>query len=147
MSVATSSPVTSGPASTAVTLTRAVAVPPELALAALGQVLRAAPFGLSFAGTHGGHPLQGGVLRFVVPASTGLAGSGSAWAPVGADVARRTVDVSLVATSAASTDIRVSTHLPRARALALLGAALDAVARHAISASAFGPPPIVPHVG
>jgi hypothetical protein len=123
------------------TLARTIPVPPERALAALGHVLRAAPFALSLADTVGGHPLHGGVLRFVVPARGGLAGSGSAWAPVGTDAARRTIDLSLVSTGAASTEIRMTARLPRGRALALLAAALDAVARHAISETAFGPPP------
>ena len=49
-------------------VTRLFRVPPRETLAALGRTLQAHPFGLALRDTLGGHPLDGGVLVFTLPA-------------------------------------------------------------------------------
>jgi eukaryotic-like serine/threonine-protein kinase len=49
-------------------VTRTYSVPPRDALAALGRILQAPPYSLTLRDTLGGHPLDGGVLVFTLPA-------------------------------------------------------------------------------
>ncbi len=49
-------------------VTRTFRVPPREALAALGRTLQAHPYSLTLRDTLGGHPLDGGVLVFTLPA-------------------------------------------------------------------------------
>lgn len=53
-----------------VSVTRTFRAPPREALAAIGRTLQAHPFSLSLRDTLGGHPLDGGVLVFTLPAMT-----------------------------------------------------------------------------
>jgi tRNA A-37 threonylcarbamoyl transferase component Bud32 len=74
-----------GTSDRAVSASRVMAAPPPQVLAAIGAVLTAGPDALTFDGTAGGHPLDGGVLRFRVPRS----GAGLAWLPLGLRPAAR----------------------------------------------------------
>ncbi len=49
-------------------VTRTFRVPPRETLAAIGRTLQAHPYGLTLRDTLGGHPLDGGVLVFTLPA-------------------------------------------------------------------------------
>jgi hypothetical protein len=54
-----------------VSVNRVFRYPPRIVLQALGRALQAAPFSLELRDTLGGHPLDGGVLVFALPAMTG----------------------------------------------------------------------------
>lgn len=59
-----------GTAQRSLAVSRVYRVPPRTALQTLGRALQAAPWSLSLRDTLGGHPLDGGVLVFDLPAMT-----------------------------------------------------------------------------
>jgi eukaryotic-like serine/threonine-protein kinase len=62
-----------------VSATRIIRAPAAKVLAAMGQVLQGPKYNLTLAETLGGHPLDGGVLVFDIPAYTGSESHGYAW--------------------------------------------------------------------
>jgi tRNA A-37 threonylcarbamoyl transferase component Bud32 len=67
-----------GTSERAVSASRVIQAPASRVLGAIGTVLTTEPHALAFDGTVGGHPLDGGILRFRVPPS----GAGLAWLPL-----------------------------------------------------------------
>jgi len=109
------------------TVTRVFDAPANRILPLLGRVLRERPYLLTLIGSAGGHPFEGGTLRFALPTTTGHLSRGAFWGHLGARVREITVAIEPLGEAC---EIRCSVvgRVPK-RAVAELDSALNGVER------------------
>ncbi len=100
-----------GTAQRTLSVSRVFRHPPRVVLQALGRTLQAAPFSLSLRDTFGGHPLDGGVLVFDLPAATIDPGYRWSWTRYGAYIKEVRMTIGTIAGDPKQCEVTITVDL------------------------------------